>query len=350
MEDLHPEAGPVHPLLEVNPATHASCGHGGSPTFLDGLDLLPEDPAGDPGMGQAEAPAHAAASVRPVHLPKRPRVEGAQQLPGFLADPQSVSEVAWIVVRDRRLRAIPCTPSHEMGQSVPHQELAEIPDPCAETPGRFALTRGSHLQQRGISLLEVGCTRGARDHDLLHAEVLEGRDGIEGHAPGSPLVSHTVSHEPAAPLSLGDHHVKPHPVQETDRSLPDLGRHVVDGAPHEESHPGPTSPGGDLPGSGVQEKTTCQPRDPVPTPSAWGQPEPETPVTPTKQPRGNLTSIFLRLCSWAPMTSKYFCAFRLAVYADELEKLGKDGNFSNANTLLDKFEGEIFRIRHFTIG
>lgn len=44
-----------------------------------------------------------------------------------------------------------------------------------------------------------------------------------------------------------------------------------------------------------------------------------------------------------------FCAFRLAVYAEELEKLGKDGNFSNANTLLDKFEGEIFRIKHFTI-
>jgi two-component system, sensor histidine kinase and response regulator len=44
-----------------------------------------------------------------------------------------------------------------------------------------------------------------------------------------------------------------------------------------------------------------------------------------------------------------FCAFRLAVYADELEKLGREGNFSNANTLLDKFEGEIFRIKHFTI-
>jgi HPt (histidine-containing phosphotransfer) domain-containing protein len=43
-----------------------------------------------------------------------------------------------------------------------------------------------------------------------------------------------------------------------------------------------------------------------------------------------------------------FCAFRLAVYADELEKLGKEGNFSNANSLLDKFEGEVFRIRHFT--
>jgi CheY-like chemotaxis protein len=44
-----------------------------------------------------------------------------------------------------------------------------------------------------------------------------------------------------------------------------------------------------------------------------------------------------------------FCAFRLAVYADELEKLGKEGDFANANILLDKFEGEIFRIRHFTI-
>jgi CheY-like chemotaxis protein/HPt (histidine-containing phosphotransfer) domain-containing protein len=44
-----------------------------------------------------------------------------------------------------------------------------------------------------------------------------------------------------------------------------------------------------------------------------------------------------------------FCAFRLAVYADDLEKLGKEGNFTNANILLDKFEGEIFRIRHFTI-
>jgi len=44
-----------------------------------------------------------------------------------------------------------------------------------------------------------------------------------------------------------------------------------------------------------------------------------------------------------------FCAYRLAVYADELEKVGKDGDFSNANALLDKFEGEIFRIKHFTI-
>jgi PAS domain S-box-containing protein len=44
-----------------------------------------------------------------------------------------------------------------------------------------------------------------------------------------------------------------------------------------------------------------------------------------------------------------FCAFRLAVYADELEKLGRDGNLSNANAILDKFEGEVFRIRHFTI-
>jgi two-component system, sensor histidine kinase and response regulator len=44
-----------------------------------------------------------------------------------------------------------------------------------------------------------------------------------------------------------------------------------------------------------------------------------------------------------------FCAFRLAAYADELEKLGKESDFTNANILLDKFEGEIFRIRHFTI-